>query len=313
MAGRSVLGRRSLTARQTFELPELQSISNSYCLDVSQSRPVHPVPTRFPKPARITSITLAVVERDVVARGATEGAIKLREDLLQVMAVQGTDELLRHCIDFTQRLGFETVAAMVVLDQSGGPGDFHTLHNSPASYKDEFQDREQGRRCPVMQHCKRSTLPIAWDQHTYTAAGLGPMWEGQAAHGFRTGIALAMHLSLGRHFFIGIDRQQPLPGDAAELTRLAAELQLFAVHAQDAALRLMGPHQQAGEPPTPPTARELETLRWTMEGKTAWEVGRILGISEQTVARHLHNATRKLDAVNKHQAVIKALRLGLLN
>ena len=62
----------------------------------------------------------------------------------------------------------------------------------------------------------------------------------------------------------------------------------------------------------PLSDRELETLRWTMEGKTAWEVGCILGISEQTAARHLHNASRKLDCVNKHHAVIKALRLGLI-
>ena len=111
---------------------------------------------------------------------------------------------------------------------------------------------------------------------------------------------------------IGVDRDHALPDSCGELTRITAELQLFAVHAQEAALRLMSPQATSVDRPAP-TARELETLRWTMEGKTAWEVGRILGISEQTVARHLHNATRKLDAVNKHQAVIKALRQGLLN
>ncbi|HJV63475.1 MAG TPA: helix-turn-helix domain-containing protein [Albitalea sp.] len=60
------------------------------------------------------------------------------------------------------------------------------------------------------------------------------------------------------------------------------------------------------------TARELECLRWTAEGKTAWEVGRILGISAQTAARHLNNAARKLGCVSKHQAVVKALRTKLI-
>ena len=49
-----------------------------------------------------------------------------------------------------------------------------------------------------------------------------------------------------------------------------------------------------------------------MEGKTAWEVGDLLGISERTAALHVNNATHKLDCVNKHQAVLKALRLGLI-
>ncbi len=49
-----------------------------------------------------------------------------------------------------------------------------------------------------------------------------------------------------------------------------------------------------------------------MEGKTAWEVGNVLGISERTAALHINNATHKLGCINKHQAVLKALRLGLL-
>lgn len=58
--------------------------------------------------------------------------------------------------------------------------------------------------------------------------------------------------------------------------------------------------------------RELEALRWTMAGKTAWEVGVILGISEQTVVRHLGHAAQKLGCVNKVQAVVRALQLGLI-
>ena len=36
------------------------------------------------------------------------------------------------------------------------------------------------------------------------------------------------------------------------------------------------------------------------------------GIAEQTAVRHLFNASKKLDCVNKHQAVLKALRLKLI-
>jgi DNA-binding CsgD family transcriptional regulator len=56
----------------------------------------------------------------------------------------------------------------------------------------------------------------------------------------------------------------------------------------------------------------LECLSWTMEGKTAWETGAILSISERTAVLHLQNAMQKLGAVSKHQAVLKAMRLGLI-
>ena len=60
------------------------------------------------------------------------------------------------------------------------------------------------------------------------------------------------------------------------------------------------------------THREIDVLRWTMDGKTAWEVGTILGISERTAALHINNATNKLGAKNKHQAVLRALRHGFI-
>ena len=122
---------------------------------------------------------------------------------------------------------------------------------------------------------------------------------------------MALHMPEGRHFVLGVDRDKPIPADRHAVTRLVADLQLFAVHAQDAAQRILAP--PASVPGAPSlTPRELETLRWTMEGKTAWEVGSVLGISERTAALHVNNATHKLGCVNKHQAVLKALRLGLI-
>ena len=53
-------------------------------------------------------------------------------------------------------------------------------------------------------------------------------------------------------------------------------------------------------------------MRWTLEGKTAWETGRILGISTRTAEIHATNALRKLGCVNKHQAALRAFQNGWL-
>lgn len=58
--------------------------------------------------------------------------------------------------------------------------------------------------------------------------------------------------------------------------------------------------------------RELEVLKWTGAGKSSWEIGMILKISERTVNFHIKNIMRKLDAVNRPQAVAMALKQGLL-
>lgn len=235
----------------------------------------------------------------------------LQSGFTSVLKSRNKDELQEEVVGFTRRLGFETVSATVVIDHLLGEAEFITVDNTPRAYRDLFQNRENWRRDPVMQHCKRHSMPIIWDQDTYAAQGLGEKWEEQARFGYRHGIAMALHMPEGRHFFLGVDRDQPVPPDAAEITRLVADLQLFAVHAQDAALRILTPVMSAPGAPSL-TPRELETLRWTMEGKTAWEVGNLLGISERTAALHVNNATHKLDCINKHQAVLKALRLGLI-
>jgi DNA-binding CsgD family transcriptional regulator len=235
----------------------------------------------------------------------------LQGGFTSVLQVKSRDELLAEVVGFTKRLGFETVAAGAVIDHFRGEPEFISVDNTPTAYLDSFENLENGRKDPVMQHCKRASVPIIWDQGTYTSVGQGEKWESQARFGYRTGIALALHLPEGKHFYIGVDRDQALPASSAEVTRMVADLQLFAVHAQDVALRLLVPPSPQPDLPNL-TPRELESLRWTMEGKTAWEVGNILGISERTAVLHVNNATHKLGCINKHQAVLKALRLGLI-
>ncbi|WP_247404934.1 MULTISPECIES: helix-turn-helix transcriptional regulator [unclassified Bradyrhizobium] len=41
--------------------------------------------------------------------------------------------------------------------------------------------------------------------------------------------------------------------------------------------------------------REKDCLRWVEEGKSSWEIGVILRVSENTVNFHLKNAMRKLE------------------
>lgn len=59
--------------------------------------------------------------------------------------------------------------------------------------------------------------------------------------------------------------------------------------------------------------RERECLLWTAEGKTSFEIGKIVGISEHTVNYYLNTASGKLNATNRVQAVAIALRNDLLS
>lgn len=235
----------------------------------------------------------------------------LQHSYMSVLEAQDSGELRDEIVRFSESLGFQRVVASVIVDRPGHDLHVATLHNIPDDFADRSVDESRYTVDPVAQHCKLSSVPIAWDQKLYIENGLGDLWEEQASFGFATGVALALHLPRGRHFLFGLDRVEALPHQPLELTRIVADVQLFAVHAYEAAQRVLMPEVSTAIVPSL-SPREIECLRWTMEGKTAWEVGAILGISERTAVLHVNNAAHKLDCTSKHQAVIKAMRLGLI-
>lgn len=63
----------------------------------------------------------------------------------------------------------------------------------------------------------------------------------------------------------------------------------------------------------PLTPREAEALLWVAEGKTAWEAGTILGITEATTNAHIASAALKLQATNRAHLITRAFVSGILS
>jgi DNA-binding CsgD family transcriptional regulator len=236
----------------------------------------------------------------------------LLEHYYQVSDAPDVAALESRLVRFAGELEFSYVNAVLVIDPPG-PRErptFISIGNTPQPYEQASRDPADSARDPVIRRLKALSVPFLYDQALYAAEGAADLWETQAAFGYKTGIAVALHLPEFRHFLLGVDRDSPLPRDEQQLSRLMADLQLLAVHAQHAACTLMAPDVPHSSPSLTP--REAEILRWTMDGKTAWAVGAILGVTEATVNFHLRNVFKKLGASSKHQAVLKALKLRLI-
>lgn len=231
-------------------------------------------------------------------------------DYLQLAGSDSIEELQRRLVAIANDFQFATISAVLVTEKPTGTALFRSIGNTPAGFTDAFANVQSSQRDPVLGSLKRVSTPVLWSEQTYADGGALDLFEEQAAWGYRHGIAFATHLPNGQHLLVGVDRPDPLPSDERELMRLVADLQLTMAYAQDAAVRLLGVEERS---PVSLTTRELEVLKWTLEGKTTWEIGQILSISENTVKFHLKNTTAKLDCVSKHAAAVKAARLGLLS
>ena len=81
--------------------------------------------------------------------------------------------------------------------------------------------------------------------------------------------------------------------------------ELFRNNEDDSRRRSQRALEQAGL-----TLREIEILEWVGNGKTNYEIGRILEISPFTVKNHLQRIYRKLDVTRRAQAIAKTERIS---
>jgi DNA-binding CsgD family transcriptional regulator len=58
------------------------------------------------------------------------------------------------------------------------------------------------------------------------------------------------------------------------------------------------------------TIREVEVLKWIATGKSDWQIGQILNISDKTVNFHVENMKRKCGVSTRMQVVILAVKHG---
>ena len=169
---------------------------------------------------------------------------------------------------------------------------------------------EAGLFCgsPVIGRLRRSTTPFVYDTETTNRRRADGKEEIAvhlfARYGLSRGAYFPAHNAAGLRGALAFGGMRDTLGlrEMAELNAIAN-----AVFARVVDL------SAAGHAGATLSRREIECLSWASAGKTSMEMSEILGLSEYTVNHYLNRATRKLDAVNRAQAVAKAVRAGLLN
>jgi DNA-binding CsgD family transcriptional regulator len=234
------------------------------------------------------------------------------QDYLDISESPDVPALEKRLIRFANELDFGIISGALVIEHPAGRVSSFHIGNTPEAFASSFASTSIGKRDPVMRRLKRLSAPFVYNQSLYVNEHAADLWDAQAPFGYKTGIAMALHLPGGKHFIMGVDRNQALPEDDIALTRIMADLQLLAVHAQATAIRLLAPQADGMEVLPHLTDREIEILKWTAEGKSGWAVGQILSISEHNVKYHVNKILVKMAVGSKHQAAAKARSLGLI-
>jgi LuxR family transcriptional regulator, quorum-sensing system regulator SolR len=224
---------------------------------------------------------------------------------------QNVDELRVEIEKFAKKMGFEHFVYALTINAPSLKQQHYLLNGFPQEWHKLYTSRDYFKVDPIIRHAETTTLPAIWTEDRFQDGKSAEFWEEARAFGLGCGVSFAVHEQPGVTGIFSLARDKPLDLQALDMAALIGRAQMFASMLHHAVSRIDLPKLLPAQNVTL-TPRERECLRWTADGKTAWEVGRILNIAERTVVFHVNNVIQKLSASNKTQAIVRAVTLNLL-
>lgn len=187
------------------------------------------------------------------------------------------------------------------------------LNHFPQAYMDSLRTADGGINSALIERWRATRKPVLVELDHNIDDWPATWVENARKHGFKN---FAQH---GFIDFAGATGSSfafsGLPG------RLRAKhayiLTHIVPHLHIALMKSMTEYTEPSKPPSPPstialTSRQQEVLQWLSSGKTNWEIGQILGTTEDTIKYHLSQIFSKLHVSSRAQAVAEALRLNII-
>ncbi|QRM54494.1 LuxR family transcriptional regulator [Sinorhizobium sp. BG8] len=183
------------------------------------------------------------------------------------------------------------------------------VSNWPQEISAKYDALRMVRHSASIRRLRETTVPFSYDMFEWVGESsltseFGELQAVLERHGMMAGHFFPVHDAFGNRGAV------VWCGESPELDfddRLV--LQMISIHIFNR-LAEIGAAWKTGQVVL--TEREIQCLGWTAAGKTSLEIAEILGLSEHTVNHYLNQVTRKLEAVNRTQAVVKAIRRGLI-
>lgn len=205
---------------------------------------------------------------------------------------------------FARDLGFRYHALVPHLFGAAPNADSLVFVNYPPAWVETFLTRGYHRDDPVHRTCQETLSGFAWEQMPRFIS-LDPRQIEIVEQGIKVGLGAGYTVPLHLPGFHGAScsfATRPglaLPDHAGPAAECGARIVL------EQAQRILGDKRWFARPRLTPRQRECTELM--MLGKTDWEIGRILGISEDTVTKYLDAARQRYGVMRRTQLAVAGL------
>lgn len=218
------------------------------------------------------------------------------------------DELQVVCREHSEALGFQHFVYALRVPTHFADARLIVIDGYPPEWVKRYFEQHHFDADPVMAYCTQHVVPTCWsDLSLEPGSQAERMMQEAAEFGLRDGVTMPLHSPQGELGILSLAVDAPPAQARITCQNAMGHVQMLAAYLHEAVRRVSGLLHN-GDPSLTP--REIECLRWAADGKTSGEIAQLLGLSESTANFHLNNAMRKLDAINRQQAVAKATLQG---
>jgi LuxR family transcriptional activator of bioluminescence operon len=221
------------------------------------------------------------------------------------------DIIEQELLSLTQFFDYDFYLLGLSVPESVARSKVLIYNNYPEGWREYYDKNNLANVDPIVKHCFENTEPVHWHQILNDSLNNKELkfFKEAAAAGLCSGISVPVHGSRSEFGMLSFASRKPvaeIPDKKLNKAMLWAQIVAPIAFSRIVALVGYSPNFNALTP------RENSALLWAAEGKTTWEIARILECSERTVFFHIDNATKKLQAANRYQAISKAILLGYI-
>lgn len=244
-------------------------------------------------------------------------ASRVDHDLIYAALEAESEEDIRAiCTQLCKELCFDHFLYGVMLPTSFIQPSILVVSNYPQAWWDRYEAKAYVKVDPVVSHCRSHLTPIAWGPNTAIAdhpkeREMKLLMQEASDFGLCSGISFPVYGNAGEFAILSLASSRSKEKSSCYIGQAMSRIPLILGYIQENVRKVMTGVDKFGRD-VALTDREKECLTWAAEGKTNWEVSRILRVSERTVTFHLQNATEKLQVSNRYHAVAKAVSQSLI-
>jgi len=222
-------------------------------------------------------------------------------------AATSPSEVVACVLRYVARYGFNHVLAGT-MPATGEPGSAQRAHvifgEWPKPWFERYFTRGYLDTDPTIHRVRAATVPFFWSELGRLDPPQARIMDEASEFGLVGGLTVPL---------VG------LAGETAGFSVAGRHVEhhpllkgMVTLLATCAIAHCLGLDGERGAEQTTLTMREASILQWVAEGKTDWEIGEILSISEHTVDKYLRGIFTKLRTSSRVAAVAKAMRAKII-